>query len=326
MHDPISKKARVAPELAGERVDKIAASLFDDYSRATLSGWIADGSLTVDGRQVKAKTRLIGGETLELLATLQPREDWNTAQAVAFAVVYEDADLLVVNKPPGLVVHPGAGNRDHTLVNGLLEHRADLAVLPRAGIVHRLDKDTSGLLLVAATPAAHHRLVKDLQERAIARHYQAVVEGAMISGTDIDSPIGRDPQRRTLQKVRPDGREALTRVRVLERFRSHTLVAAQLQTGRTHQIRVHLSSIGYPLVGDRRYGARNRLPLHPHGALVAAVRNFSRQALHAQRLQFAHPTTGEQLRFEAPLPADFAELLEALRSDLADHLADHDDR
>jgi 23S rRNA pseudouridine1911/1915/1917 synthase len=311
----ISKKALVPPELAGERVDKIAATMFDDFSRATLSRWISDGSLTVNGERIKAKARLNGGESLELAASLQPREDWNSAQSVKFSVEYEDDDLLVVNKPPGVVVHPGAGNRDGTLVNGLLKHRPDLALLPRAGIVHRLDKDTSGLLLVAATLVAHHRLVKDLQARTISRHYQAVVEGVMISGLDIDSPIGRDPHRRTLQRVRPDGREAHTRVRVTERFRNHSLIAAQLMTGRTHQIRVHLSSVGHPLVGDRRYGARDRLPAHPDPQLVGLVRNFSRQALHAQRLAFAHPRHGEPVEFVAQLPEDLVELLDALRSD-----------
>jgi 23S rRNA pseudouridine1911/1915/1917 synthase len=311
----ISKRALVPLEMAGERVDKVAASLFNDFSRARLSQWIVDGSLTVDGERVKAKSRLIGGETLTLDASLEPREDWNSAQFVAFAVEYEDADLLVVNKPAGVVVHPGAGNRDRTLVNGLLQHRPDLALLPRAGIVHRLDKDTSGLLLVAATLPAHHRLVKDLQARAIARHYQDVVEGVMIGGRDIDSPIGRDPQRRTLQRVRPDGREAHTRVRVMERFRGHSLIGAQLLTGRTHQIRVHLSSVGHPLVGDRRYGARGRLPPQPHSALLEAVRGFSRQALHAERLALTHPSTGEALEFAVPPPADFAALLSALRLD-----------
>ena len=315
----ISKQALVPPEYAGERVDKIAASLFGDFSRATLSEWIADGSLTVDGQRVKPKTRLLGGEALALDATPRPREDWSTAQAVAFSVAYEDDHLLVVNKPPGLVVHPGAGNRDRTLVNGLLEYRKELALLPRAGIVHRLDKDTSGLLLVAATQAAHHRLVKDLQARTIARHYQAVVEGVMIAGCDIDSPIGRDPQRRTLQRVRADGREALTRVRVTERFRGHSLITAQLMTGRTHQIRVHLSSVGHPLVGDRRYGATGRLPVHPHAQLQQAVQGFARQALHAARLTLAHPITGEALAFAAPPPADLMALLEALRRDVEEH-------
>jgi len=219
----------------------------------------------------------------------------------------------VVNKPAGLVVHPGAGNPDHTLVNGLLEYRADLRLLPRAGIVHRLDKDTSGLMLIAASLPAHGRLVEQLAERTVQRTYQALVEGVMVAGREIDLPIGRHPQQRTRQAVREDGREALTRVRVLQRFRAHSHIEAQLATGRTHQIRVHLSAIGHPLLGDRRYGARGKLPPAAAEEVATAIQQFPRQALHAAVLGFVHPVTGESVRFESPMPADMAGLIETLR-------------
>jgi 23S rRNA pseudouridine1911/1915/1917 synthase len=258
--DRIRREARVPPELAGMRVDRAAAELFAEYSRALLARWIQDGALRVDGEAVKPKIRLVGGEQLCLDAQLEAREDWEAAEPIPFEVVYEDEYLLVIDKPVGLVVHPGAGNPRGTLVNGLLDRRPALALLPRAGIVHRLDKDTSGLLLVAATVPAQHALGRMMSRREVSRRYLAVVEGRLVGGMDIDRPIGRDPGQRTRQAVRADGRPALTRVRVLERYRVHTLVEATLETGRTHQIRVHLADAGYPLVGDGRYGARGRLP------------------------------------------------------------------
>jgi 23S rRNA pseudouridine1911/1915/1917 synthase len=315
----VTRQATVPAELAGERVDKAAAVLFDEFSRAALSGWIQAGALTVDGARVKPKIRLLGGETLLLSAQLAAREDWHAAQAVPFEVVYEDADLLVVDKPAGVVVHPGAGNPHGTLVNGLLHYRRSLELVPRAGIVHRLDKDTSGLLLVAADLRAHKRLVDALQARRIRRIYAAVVEGVMVGGQDIDRPIGRDPVRRTLQRVRDDGRPALTRVRVVDRYRSHSLVRAELETGRTHQIRVHLSSIGHPLLGDARYGARGRLPGAADAATIELLRGFKRQALHAERLEFEHPVSAQAMSFRAPVPADMQALIDVLRADADAH-------
>ena len=232
-------------------------------------------------------------------------------------LVYEDDDLLIINKPVGLVVHPGAGNRDHTLVNGLLNHRPALSLLPRAGLIHRLDKDTSGLLAVAGTLTAHTRLTRALQKRHIERRYLAVTEGRMIAGQDIDQPIGRDPRLRTRQQVREDGKPALTRVRVQERYRVHSLIEAELATGRTHQIRVHLASIGFPLVGDRRYGARGKVPPAASKELIDLLSGFSRQALHAYHLAFDHPVSGERLDFQAPLPADLLALTQALALDRA---------
>lgn len=303
------------PELAGERADKVAARLFDDFSRSVLSRWMNDGALTVDGAVVKPRTLLMGGETLVLDAADLPVEDWASGQVVDFQILHEDDDLIIVNKPAGLVVHPGAGNPDRTLVNGLLAHRPALARLPRAGIIHRLDKDTSGLLAVAASLPAHTRLVRDLQARAIERRYLAITEGRMVAGRNIDAPIGRDPRNRTRQSIREDGKEARTRVRVQERFRVHTLIEAELETGRTHQIRVHLSSVGYPLVGDRRYGARGRLPLAASAELVAGLQTFPRQALHAWRLGLVHPASAEPMSFQAPLPEDMVQLTELLRQD-----------
>ena len=311
----VNRKAEVPPELAGERADKVAAILFDEFSRALLTRWMGEGALRVDGVQVKPKTKLIGGELLELDAVAEPVENWASGQAVEFNILHEDEDVLVIDKPAGVVVHPGAGNPDQTLVNGLLDHRPDLVHLPRAGIIHRLDKDTSGLLVVAASLKAHTRLVRDLQARDLERRYLAVCEGRMVAGRDIEAPLGRDPHNRTRQAIRDDGKPALTRVRVQERYRAHTLIEAQLATGRTHQIRVHLSSIGYPLVGDRRYGARGRLPQAADRQLIDLLRGFPRQALHAWVLGLTHPVSGERLAFSAPLPDDLTELIEALRAD-----------
>jgi len=306
----------VPAEHAGERLDRAAALLFDEYSRAELTRWITAGQLTVNGQVLKPKIRVVGGEVLSLLAIRTVREAWQEAQAIALDILYEDDDLLVLNKPVGLVVHPGAGNPSGTLVNGLLHHRAELTRLPRAGVVHRLDKDTSGVMVVAASELAQVRLTRMIQNRKVHRQYVCVCEGRMVAGRDVDLPIGRDPHMRTRQAVSEDGKAAFTEFRVRERFRAHTLVDARLHTGRTHQIRVHSQSIGYPLVGDRRYGARGRLPQGASTELIALVHGFPRQALHAHELAFEHPVSGAEMQFSAPWPEDFCGLVEGLRVDV----------
>ncbi len=307
----------VPPELAGQRLDKVAAQLFPDFSRTELTRWISAGSLRVDGVPAKPKVKLAGGERLELRAALEPREDWRSAEALPLNVLFEDDDVLVLDKPAGLVVHPGAGNASGTLVNALLHHRPALAALPRAGVVHRLDKDTSGVMVVAASPAAQRALTRQIAERAVHRCYVCLAEGRMVAGMNVDKPIGRDPHVRTRQAVRDDGKPAYTELRVLERLRAHTLVEAVLGTGRTHQIRVHMQSVGYPLVGDKRYGARGRVPPGAAPALIEALHGFGRQALHAWQLEFTHPVREtELLRFDAPLPDDFERLLTQLRDDV----------
>jgi len=314
----ISRAIRIEANLAGQRIDKAAALLLPEFSRTQLVEWVRDGSLTLDGRVVPAKQRVFGGEALVLNAASSERERWDAPQVVAFRRVYEDDALLVVDKPAGVVVHPGAGNPDHTLVNGLLQILPELASLPRAGLVHRLDKDTSGLLVVAKTTAALRRLTGALSRRDVTRRYRAVVEGILTGGRTIDAPIGRDPSNRLRQRVASIGRPALTRVHLVERYRAHCLITAELATGRTHQIRVHMASVGHPLVGDRRYGARGRLPTRPSVELLEAIRGFGRQALHAAELEFAHPMTDAPMRFASPLPEDLVRLLASLVRDRAD--------
>lgn len=311
----IERTARVAPELAGFRFDKAAARLFTEFSRSQIADWIRSGDLKIDGRCAVPKEKLRGGECLSLDTRLEaPR--WDAPQAeVAFRIVFEDDHLLVVDKPPGLVVHPGAGNVDRTLVNGLIARRPALGELPRAGIVHRLDKDTGGLLIVAATRVTQLKLARALARHAIGRRYVAIVEGVLTGGRIIDAPIERDPHNRLRQRVGEGGRRAVTTISLIERFRAASMIRAELETGRTHQIRVHMASIGHPLVGDRRYGARGRLPPRPTLALIDVMRAFNRQALHAAQLEFEHPVTGEALTFESPLPADLENLIDVLRED-----------
>ncbi len=304
----------IPPEQAGQRLDQALAALLPDYSRSRLKTWIESGEIRVDGAVLRPRDKVFGGEVVLLAATLQ-EETRAAPQEIPLALVHQDKHLFVVDKPAGLVVHPGAGNPDRTLQNALLALDPKLAALPRAGIVHRLDKDTSGLLVVARTLPAHTALVRMLGEREVHREYEAICRGVMTAGGTVDAPIDRHPTDRVRMAVREGGREAVTHYRVIKRFRAHTHVRVQLETGRTHQIRVHLAHAGFPIVGDRVYGGRLTLPKGAGEALRQAVRDFPRQALHAARLQFAHPVTGRPVECVSPLPADMRGLLEVLAAD-----------
>ena len=300
---------------AGQRLDQALASLLPDYSRSRLKGWIESGEIKVDGSARRARDRVQGGEAVVVRATVAADTE-ATPQPMPLDLRSEDEHLLVIDKPAGLVVHPGAGNPDRTLQNALLALDSGLATLPRAGIVHRLDKDTSGLLVVARSLPAHAGLVRMLEAREIHRGYEALVRGVMTAGGTIDAPIDRHPVDRVRMAVRHGGREAVTHYRVIRRYRAHTHVRVELETGRTHQIRVHMAHAGYPLVGDRVYGGRLAFPKGASEELRQALRNFSRQALHAARLKFDHPVTGRPLEFASALPADMGALLDELARDV----------
>src|SRR5580658_2020201 len=305
------------PAAAGLRLDQALAAALPQYSRARLQRWIRQGAVRNAGKAVRARDRVVGGEQIVVEALFEPDRSVG-AEMLPLDIVHQDRDLLVLNKAAGVVVHPGPRNREHTLQNALLGHDPALACVPRAGLVHRLDKETSGLLIVARTPEVHTRLVAQLAAREIGREYLALVAGQPTGGGRIDEPIGRHRSLRTRMAVRADGREAVTNFRIEERFRVHTLLRVRLETGRTHQIRVHLAHVGLPLVGDPVYGGRRRLIAGEAAGLNALLQSFKRQALHAQRLTLAHPRSGDERVFEAPLPADFATLLAALRRDASE--------
>ena len=315
--DQSSQVASVPKHLASCRLDRAASLLFPEYSRSLLSQWIREGRLTLEGSQALPKHKVSEGDRLKLIPDQVRIASEVAPEPMPLNIVHEDEDILLLDKPPGLVVHPGAGHFEGTLMNGLLHHRPALRSLPRAGLVHRLDANTSGLLLVAATARAYKTLVADIEARRVGREYQALVEGCMISGGDFDAPIGRHPTQRTRQAVRSDGRSALTSVRVRERYSAHSRVAARLHTGRTHQIRVHLSHAGFPLLGDRKYGARGLLPKSPTPALVAAIRGCTRHMLHAEKLSFQHPLDAAPMEFCSSPPEDMAQIIEVLRQDAA---------
>ena len=313
---PQELTSTVPDSAAGRRFDAVLAELFPDYSRSRLSGWIKSGDARLDGAQVRPRDPVRGGEAVSL-RVVQEVQTHSAPEDIALDVLYEDAHVIVIDKPAGLVVHPGAGNPTGTLVNALLHRDPALNALPRAGIVHRLDKDTSGVMVVARTLPAHTALVEQLSARAVHRQYLAVVVGALVSGGTANLPIDRHPRDRIRMAVREDGRDAVTHYRLRERFRAHTLLECRLETGRTHQIRVHMQHLKHPIIGDPLYGGPLKLPKGATPELVETLRGFKRQALHAETLEFAHPVGGEPVRCSAPMPADMQALVAVLRADSA---------
>ncbi|WP_428771178.1 23S rRNA pseudouridine(1911/1915/1917) synthase RluD [Vibrio sp.] len=308
----------------GQRLDQAIAELFSDFSRSRLKEWLLEGKVQVDGEVVtKPRTRVMGGETIKLQAELEDEVRW-LPQDIPLDIVYEDDDIIVINKPRDFVVHPGAGTPDGTVLNALLHHFPDIAEVPRAGIVHRLDKDTTGLMVVAKTVPAQTRLVRELQKRNITREYEAIAIGRMTAGGKVEQPIGRHATKRTLMAVSPMGKPAVTHYRVAEHFREHTRIRLRLETGRTHQIRVHMAYLQHPLLGDTAYGGRARIPQGATEQLAEMIRQFDRQALHAVMLRFNHPITDEPLEFHAPVPDDMVIMTEALRQDAEKHGLEQD--
>lgn len=303
--------ASIPEEHDGKRFDQALAELFPDYSRSRLQGWIRGGRALLDGAEVQPRARVAVGQQVELQPELETVIT-DASEAMPLQIVYEDEDVIVLDKPAGLVVHPGAGNPAGTLLNGLLHHAPELEKLPRAGILHRLDKDTSGLLLVTRSVAAQTQLTRDLEQRLIRREYRAVCQDRLTAGGKVDAPIGRHRVHRTRMAVTQAGRPAVTHYRVLERFAQHSYIGVRLETGRTHQIRVHMAHVNHPLIGDPVYGGRLRLPRGASEAVRTALQGFRRQALHASDLGFTHPVSGEALAFHAPLPDDLQALLRAL--------------
>jgi 23S rRNA pseudouridine1911/1915/1917 synthase len=307
-------EAVVAEESVKRRLDQVAASLFSEHSRARLQEWIKAGCLTVNGQKRRPKDLVSLGDRIVVSAEIEEVGDWES-EKMLLDIVHEDDSLIVVNKAKNLVVHPAAGHRQGTLLNGLLHHCPDLRKLPRAGIIHRLDKDTTGLLMVAKTLAAHTDLVAKLARREVSREYEAIACGVLTGGGTIDLPLGRHPVNRKKRAVSENGQEAITHYKIIKRFRSHTHLLIKLETGRTHQIRVHMSYKSYPLVGDQLYGARLSLPAACELSLAESLKNFQRQALHARRLGVSHPETREVMHWEADLPADIKFLLDKLKKD-----------
>ena len=301
-------------EAAGLRLDQALARLLPQHSRASLQLWIRAERVQVEGRLPRASEKVRGGERVQIIIPQAPAGDW-AAQAIPLEIVYEDDDLLVINKPAGLVVHPGAGNPEGTMLNALLHHAPALNKLARAGIVHRLDKETSGLLVVAKTETARLDLINQLKERTLAREYLALVQGLLVAGGTVDAPIGRHSHTRTRMAVNERGRPAVSHYRIEKKYRAHTLLRVKLESGRTHQIRVHMAHLKHPLVGDPVYGGRLHLPKGASPALIAALQGFKRQALHAARLGVVHPGSGKNVEWEAKMPGDMLALLKVLEKD-----------
>jgi 23S rRNA pseudouridine1911/1915/1917 synthase len=307
-------EARIPIQSHGMRLDQVVAELFPDYSRNRLATWIKEGRLTVDGKTMKPRDKALASAHVVLEVVDEPVIDWQP-QTLPLDVIFEDEHILVVNKPAGMVVHPAAGHTDGTLVNALLGYAPELDTLPRGGIVHRLDKETSGIMFVARSALAHKSLVAQLSERTVSRTYCAVCTGALTGGGKIDAPIDRHPTARTKMAVVADGKPAVTHYRIAHRFKHYTQLQVNLETGRTHQIRVHMAHRKWSLIGDPVYAGRQRIPAGASEALITALRNFPRQALHAQALEFEHPATGDWMEFETELPDDLVTLLEVLDSE-----------
>jgi len=304
-------KIIIPDRMIGHRIDTALSEMLPDYSRSKISQWVKSGNASIGGANFKPKERVVGGEIVSLAVVKERSVHW-LAEQIDLNVVYEDNDIIVINKPAGLVTHPGSGNWTGTLANALLNYDSDLENLDRAGIVHRLDKNTSGLMVVARNELSQKNLVEQLQTHQVSREYSAIVYGHMISGGTIEEPIGRDPKDRVKQAVVENGKDAVTHYRVIERFANHTHVKAILETGRTHQIRVHMSYIGHPLIADPMYGGKIRFPKKADERLKVSLKSFNRQALHAKKLTLVHPISGETMSWKAPLPRDLNKLLEVL--------------
>ena len=302
----------IPPEYKGKRVDQTLAELLPQHSRARIQSWIRAGYVRINGHLGQQSHRLEGGENIDIEAVYETYDDNWGKDPIPLDVIYEDDQIIILNKPAGLVVHPGAGNRDHTLANALLYRFSELEKVARAGIVQRLDKDTTGLMVIARTPTSHTYLVDQLEKRLVKREYQAVVTGTMTAGGTIDAPVGRHKSQRKRMAVNESGKTAVTHFRIIKKFQAHTFIRVQLETGRTHQIRVHMAHIDHPIAGDPLYGGRSRLPKNTTELLRQYLQSFPRQALHASRLSLRHPTTGEDMSWEAPLPDDMHTLITKL--------------
>jgi 23S rRNA pseudouridine1911/1915/1917 synthase len=314
MTEKINRTSLIPDNLSGMRLDQALTKLWPDFSRTQLQEWIKNANILIDGKHLKAKEMVIGGEEVNLIASRKAQPAWE-AQPIQLDIIYEDEALLIINKPVGMVVHPAAGNVNNTLLNALLHHAPELAQLPRAGIIHRLDKDTSGLLVIAKTHAALMNLTLQMKTRSITRIYQTVVSGILLSGGTINEPIGRHHIQRKRMAVTETGKPAVTHFRLVEKYRGHTRLKVQLETGRTHQIRVHMAHIRHPILGDQTYGGRLQLPRGASVELIDMLRKFKRQALHASELALTHPVTQKSMRWQAPLPQDMRELISVLRND-----------
>jgi 23S rRNA pseudouridine1911/1915/1917 synthase len=313
MPERVKQQAEVAAQQAGHRLDQVAAELFPDFSRSRLQSWIRSGALRLDGEQARPRDKVAVGARLNIDAELEQEVYWS-GEDIALDLVYEDEAIIVLDKPAGLVVHPAAGHSSGTLVNALLHYCPALATLPRGGIVHRLDRETSGLMVVAKSLRAHNNLVEQLQERTVKREYAALCIGAMTGGGTVDQPIGRHPRaRKKMAVVTKGGKTAISHYRLRERFGHHTYITVQLETGRTHQIRVHMAYLHHPLIGDPQYGGRPRIPKGAGPELIEMLRSFPRQALHARTLGLIHPVSGEYCQWQVALPADIEGLLACLR-------------